>query len=285
MPSNIRTVLLISDQLISREIISRRLQASGAKVLTATQSGVALRNMVKTQPDLAILDQDLGSEDAQGVLADLLSHSSGLPVVMMCSSMTEARLAQTYGELRAALPKPLLWRDLVAAIDSREPLPPPLHPLSKPAPETATATRRLQVLYAEDNKTNQLVFSKMVKSLPLDLHLAENGRRAVEMYEDLRPDVIFMDVSMPEMDGREATRLIRASSFGRNVPIIALTAHAMQEEIERIMDAGMNAMLTKPLKKSELLSALHDHAPDGLFAAATDQTDAARDNNSSDTKT
>ncbi len=269
LPPTVHKVLLISDHLISRDIISRRLQASGAKVLTATQSGIALRNTVKTQPDLAILDQDLGREDAQDLLAGLLEHDPDLPIVMICSNLAESRLVHSRDKLRAALPKPLLWRDLIAAIAGREKTAP--RPKSHQAlPQTvASTTRPLRVLYAEDNKTNQLVFTKMVKSLPLELHVAENGRQAVKMHETLRPDVIFMDVSMPEMDGREATQLIRASSFGRDVPIIALTAHAMQEEIDRIMAAGMNAMLTKPLKKAELLAALRDHAPEDLFYSGT----------------
>ncbi len=262
LPDTLRSVLLISDQLISREIISRRLQASGARVQTASQSGVALRNLLKTPPDLAIIDQDICREDGADMLAELMAQMGERPVVMICSNLAEARCLDRRDELRAVLPKPLLWRDLVAVLDGRAAdLAAPVATMPDAPPPPPAVTRRLQVLYAEDNKTNQLVFSKMVQSLPLDLHLAENGRQAVGIFESLRPDIIFMDVSMPEMDGREATRLIRAETAGREVPIIALTAHAMQEEIDRIMAAGMNAMLTKPLKKRELLAALRDHAP------------------------
>lgn len=268
LPQTIRTVLLISDQLISREITARRLQASGAKVQTATQIGAALRNISNSRLDLAIIDQDLGTEPAEMALAELRSHFASLPIVMMCSSMAEMRPLIDRGELRAVLPKPLLWRDLLGVMGGPGPAKTTPATPRPPAVQTATAALRLRVLYAEDNKTNQLVFRKMVKDLPLDLHIADNGRLAVEAFHALRPDMIFMDVSMPEMDGREATRLIRATGAGRDVPIIALTAHAMQDEIDRILSAGMNAMLTKPLKKSELLSALQDHAPQGLFPQA-----------------
>ncbi|MCC5955980.1 MAG: response regulator [Natronohydrobacter sp.] len=268
LPDTIRTVLLISDQLISREITARRLQASGAKVQTATQIGAALRNISNSRLDLAIIDQDLGTEPADVVVSELRLHSASLPIVMMCSSMAEARALLDRGDLRAVLPKPLLWRDLLAVMGGPGPAKTTPAAPRPPAGQTTKADVRLRVLYAEDNKTNQLVFTKMVKDLPLDLHLADNGRLAVEAFDSLRPDMIFMDVSMPEMDGREATRLIRATDAGRDVPIIALTAHAMQDEIDRILSAGMNAMLTKPLKKSELLSALQDHAPQGLFPQA-----------------
>jgi CheY-like chemotaxis protein len=121
--------------------------------------------------------------------------------------------------------------------------------------------RKLRVLYAEDNKVNRLVFTKMLKALDIELHIAENGRIAVELFKRVGPDIVFMDVSMPEMDGREATRHIRATPAGNTVPIIALTAHALEEEIAHMLQAGMNAMLSKPLKKSELMAALRDHAP------------------------
>jgi signal transduction histidine kinase/DNA-binding response OmpR family regulator len=268
LSNTIRTVLLISDHLISREIIARRLQAAGAKILTATQSGVALRNIINARPDLALIDQDLGTEPVDTVLAELRAHRDALPVMLMSSDMSQARDLLARGDVRAVLPKPLLWRDLLAALGTPAPAPED-HDQPPVLPEpTGQADITFRVLYAEDNKTNQLVFSKMLKGLPLDLHMADNGRQAVADFGALHPDIVFMDVSMPEMDGREATRLIRATEAGRDVPIIALTAHAMQEEIDRIMGAGMNAMLTKPLKKSELLSALRDHAPPGLFPQA-----------------
>jgi len=263
LPPQFRTVLLVSDHLISREIVARRLQACGVTVVTATQRDMALRAIVKQVPDLVILDQDLSSKDVDHLLADLKSGNPELPVIMMCSNLTEAKAAHMQAALHAALPKPVLWRDLVAALGGgprRLPAPSFTPPDADIAPD-----RPLRVLYAEDNKTNQAVFAQMMKHLPVDLRIAENGVIAIEMFNAFRPDIIFMDVSMPQMDGREATRRIRATPDGQSVPIIALTAHAMREEIDRIMSAGMNAMLTKPLKKAELMSALRDHAPSGYL--------------------
>lgn len=263
LPSRFRTVLLVSDHLISREIISRRLQASGVTVMTATQRDMAQRAITRQAPDLVILDQDLSSKDVDHLLAEIHAGNADLPIVMMCSNMTEAKAVYASAALHAALPKPVLWRDLVAVLGggARRPTSPTVVPSGV---ETAP-DRLLRVLYAEDNKTNQVVFTQMVKRLPVDLKLAENGLAAVELFNAFRPDIIFMDVSMPQMDGREATRRIRATPEGQSVPIIALTAHAMHEEIERIMSAGMNAMLTKPLRKAELMSALRDHAPTGYL--------------------
>ncbi|MGY6550115.1 MAG: response regulator [Roseinatronobacter sp.] len=280
VPAGIASALLVSDRLISREIIARRLHAAGVSVQTATLGDAALRQLVRTCPDFALIDQDMGAERVDMLLAELARVWPELPIVLMCSSVATARAAFAEGRLRAVLPKPVLWRDLVAALappDAAESVvsggaaaalavpdgraDASRHLTPAPMPDPLRMTRKPRVLYAEDNKTNQIVFSKMLKALDIDLHLAENGHEAVRLFRELSPDLIFMDVSMPEMDGREATRQIRAMPEGRLVPIIACTAHALHEEIERILEAGMNTMLTKPLRKQELLAALREHLP------------------------
>ena len=255
----VRAALIVSDHLISREILSRRLTACDVTVATATQKDVALRIVAQTSPDLVIVDQDLPGRAALEILAALHADHPGLTVVMLCSCTSEARAALQGGQLRAVLPKPLLWRDLVQVLapDSAT-LPRRADPTP---PLTPAAGRPWRVLYAEDNKTNRMVFARMLAPLGLEVHVVEDGQSAVERAAEIVPDIIFMDVSMPRMDGREATRRIRATEAGRDVPIIALTAHALREEVERIMDVGMNAMLTKPLRKTELLQALTDHLP------------------------
>jgi CheY-like chemotaxis protein len=125
--------------------------------------------------------------------------------------------------------------------------------------------RLMRVLAAEDNRTNQLVFRKMVKDLDIDLVFANNGREAVEQYHSFRPDLIFMDISMPEMDGRDAARAIREieGRLGGHVPIVALTAHAMEGDAEGILAAGIDEYLTKPLRKNAIGSAIATHCPKG----------------------
>lgn len=113
----------------------------------------------------------------------------------------------------------------------------------------------LTVLAAEDNKTNQLVFKKMVKDLNIDLIMVGNGREAVEAFQSHKPDLVFMDISMPEMDGLEATQKIREMEEAgscRRVPIVALTAHALDGDKDRILKAGLDHYVTKPIKKQTL---------------------------------
>ncbi|MFT7253579.1 MAG: signal transduction histidine kinase/CheY-like chemotaxis protein [Paracoccaceae bacterium] len=135
-------------------------------------------------------------------------------------------------------------------------------------PQVQLARRVLQLLAAEDNKTNQLVFKKMIKSVEMDLRMANNGREALDAFIEARPDIMFTDISMPEMDGLEAVRKIRAHEVKTGlprVPIIAMTAHAMEGDQQRIFDAGIDYYLTKPLKKAEILQKLRDLSPDDVY--------------------
>ena len=115
-------------------------------------------------------------------------------------------------------------------------------------------SRRMRILAAEDNKTNQLVLRKMLKTLDVELTFAANGEEAVTLFKQLEPDIVFMDISMPKMDGKEATKAIRALEVetGRHVPIVAMTAHAMAGDNTSILAAGLDHYLTKPLRKSEI---------------------------------
>lgn len=120
---------------------------------------------------------------------------------------------------------------------------------------------RLNVLVAEDNKTNQLVFRKMVAGYDLNLRFANNGQEALDCYQAERPDIIFMDISMPIMDGKEATAHIRAlESAGCRTPIIAVTAHAVEGDKETILEAGLDDYLTKPVRKAEISAKLTQYA-------------------------
>ena len=139
--------------------------------------------------------------------------------------------------------------------------------LVETAPAIALAAppkRRLHVLAAEDNKTNQLVFRAMLKTIDLNLELVENGALCLESYHRARPDLILTDISMPEMDGLALARAVRAHEGEFDLPrlpIIAMTAHAMESDRTRILAAGIDECLTKPLDKTQLLAAIGRYAP------------------------
>ncbi|NWH05021.1 ATP-binding protein [Desulfobacter latus] len=116
----------------------------------------------------------------------------------------------------------------------------------------------LHVLVAEDNITNQDVFSAMLKKFGCRVDIADTGVDAVDKFISLKPDIILMDCQMPKMDGYQATRKIRKheETLGIHTPIIAITAHAMADEQENCRDAGMDDFLTKPFMMADLLKIL-----------------------------
>jgi CheY-like chemotaxis protein/HPt (histidine-containing phosphotransfer) domain-containing protein len=117
--------------------------------------------------------------------------------------------------------------------------------------------RPLRVLIAEDNPTNQFVIRKMLSEFRLSLHMAANGQEAIESAITFSPDVIFMDMRMPEVDGLTATRHIRqmGGAFAR-LPICAVTANAFGDDIRACREAGMNDFISKPVRKTLLVDRL-----------------------------
>lgn len=111
------------------------------------------------------------------------------------------------------------------------------------------------ILLAEDNRTNQLLIKKMLKTLPLRLIVAEDGAEAVAMTISEEPDLVLMDMSMPVMDGLDATREIRRLSIAQP-KIVAITANAYRSDKEACLEAGMDSFLSKPLRRAELLETL-----------------------------
>ncbi len=136
----------------------------------------------------------------------------------------------------------------------------PVNRAAAPATETASvppAARKPRILIVEDNLVNQKVASRLVERGGFEFAIAENGKVALERLLVSSYDAVLMDCQMPEMDGYRATAEIRKrEQAGEHIPIIAMTAHAMEGDRERCLQAGMDDYLTKPVNRQELLSAL-----------------------------
>ena len=141
------------------------------------------------------------------------------------------------------------------------------HPLYEEAPVITRYTiqesrRRFKILLAEDNLVNQKLAERMLEKRGHRVVVTSNGREAMEALNKERFDLILMDIQMPEMDGLTATRKIRNSkSEIQNIPIIAMTAHAMKGDRERCLAAGMDGYVSKPVKAEELFTVIEKHAP------------------------
>jgi len=181
-----------------------------------------------------------------------------MPIVLLTSGVENGDL-ETCEQLKIArrLLKPVKHSELLAAlrfalgIEATSSIP------GDESPDVETI-RALDVLLAEDGKANQKLASALLTRWGHRVTIANNGIEAVEAVQKSDYDLILMDVQMPEMDGYEATRLIRRheAQADRHIPIIAMTAHAMPGDREKCLQAGMDAYLSKPVRKNQLNEAL-----------------------------
>ncbi len=263
VPITLRRVLVVDDQFINRTILQRQLETAGVETVVCRSGAEALEVLAaKGAFDAVLTDHDMPEMDGLQLAGAIRTAGHVLPIVLLSSNPAVAR--EGADALSAILQKPILRSDLfrrLQALSAPVAIAPPVAPA--PPADHAPASRAMRVLAAEDNRTNQLVFRKMVRDLDIELEFAANGREAVDSWRTFRPDMIFMDISMPEMDGREAARAIRAAEAGSgaHVPIVALTAHAMDGDEAAILAAGIDRYMTKPLRKSAIAGVIAELRP------------------------
>ncbi|HVK93599.1 MAG TPA: PAS domain S-box protein [Noviherbaspirillum sp.] len=143
----------------------------------------------------------------------------------------------------------------------------PRHTRPTRSRETTPRFKNLTILLVEDNEINQQIAVELMRTAGIAVDVASNGRAAVEQLASVEPNrygMIFMDIQMPEMDGHEATRRIRADARFNTLPIVAMTAHAMVEERERCFAVGMNDHLAKPVDPAVLYRTIKRWCPEQL---------------------
>jgi CheY-like chemotaxis protein len=221
-----------------------------------------------------------GLELAEAIMADPALARTRLIMLGSASQQGHGTTAQRAG-IAAMLTKPVRQSHLFSCLLSvmgateRPALP------SRGAGRRAEAPAPLLARVVEDNVVNQKVAVRLLEKLGCRVDVAANGLEAVELLAELAYDVVFMDCQMPEMDGFEATRVIRqreASSGQPHVPIIAMTANAMQGDSEQCLAAGMDDYLSKPVSFEALATAARKwtvESPQRLSrAVATPEPDA-----------
>ncbi|WP_425044491.1 response regulator [Primorskyibacter sp. S87] len=286
LPSKLRHVLVVDDLAVNRAILEKQMTQMGIRV-TSCSSGREALEQLESSVDLVLSDHNMPEMDGLE-LAQAIGDGpyASVPFVLHSSNPAMAQTDPCRRYVQAVLQKPLPRAELYSRLselgaglqgeqarvaqnlDREEvnPLTPSPAPHEREAhsPQAPQAERKMRILAAEDNRTNQLVFQKMVQDLDVDLRFANDGVDALRAYSEFRPDLIFMDISMPQMDGKEATTEIRQieQGTGRRVPIIALTAHAMDGDAEEILSAGLDFYMTKPLRKAEILDRIRSHCPE-----------------------
>ena len=210
---------------------------------------------------LVMVDSALGDMSGDRFVLALAEHQElKIPVVLMLAgsaSPEEVKKAWAAGP-DWVLYKPVIHADLVETLERSMLMVEPPHvrqqqQQSEAVESKPVAKSPLRVLVAEDNMVNQIVVERILLSFGCAITTVPNGREAVEAVETKPFDLILMDIQMPEMDGMEATRMIRLLPDHRaQLPIVAMTAHAMKGDRERFLASGMDHYISKPFHKDEL---------------------------------
>ncbi|HVY07787.1 MAG TPA: response regulator [Burkholderiales bacterium] len=256
-------VLVVDDNATNREILQHQCQTAGIEPVCANDGKSALQLLAATPNafDVVILDIHMPGMNGLEVAREIRRLHSGEhePRLVALSSVGYSVDAQTLHELRIAswLRKPIrqaeLHRCLAGAVGMQADV-----PQARSTAAAAAARIQAHVLLVEDNTVNQLVASEMLASLGCQVEVANNGREALEALKHGRFDIVLMDCQMPEMDGYQATREWRTLEGGQGtrLPIVALTANALDGDRERCLAAGMDNYLSKPFKREQLADML-----------------------------
>ena len=250
-----RTVLVVDDNRSARCILAESLSRAGMSVETAAGAEQARVRLARPGPlpAVALVDSDMPGADGFGLVAELRRDLPAVPVVMMLSFPQLKRKAECAAMgVSATLVKPLGNRSLLATIERVLSGSGPAVAQGAKAP--AAARGGLKILVAEDTAFNQKFILRLLERWGHTAVLAEDGRRAVELFSAANFDLILMDVQMPEMDGLQAARAIRVieDARGGHTPIIAMTAHAAHGDRERCLESGMDEYLPKPIDADAL---------------------------------
>jgi PAS domain S-box-containing protein len=252
---NIKTVLIVDDNDNNRMILRRMLEIKGI-VVTEVDSGLkALLTMMEArQFDVIIMDYHMPVMDGIETIRKIKKLNQNSPFIVLYSSSDDETLQDACVELEVdnRLVKPirmnLMYKVLSKLKNEKKVVPVPLEVVLNKTEERTTG---IKILVAEDNIINMFLTKAYLDELVPNVQIIEavNGKEAVEKYKTESPDLIFMDVRMPELNGIEATKAIRILERDIEIPIIALTAGSLPGEKEKCIQAGMNDFLSKPLLK------------------------------------
>lgn len=259
-----RRVMIVDDNEANRELLAQQTRQWGM-LPVAVRSGRECLDKLRSGERYSLVLIDLAMPEMDGLrLAHeirRLVHAEELPLLLLSSIATTRKdlLGQPGADLFAGiLAKPIksaqLHRQILKALCGPAPLPSP-EPLINAEPADATPPP-LRLLLAEDNVINQKVALKILGKLGYQADIAGNGKEAIEALRKGWYDAVLMDVQMPEMDGMEATRHIRAEWPAGGPRIIAMTANAMQGDREACLAAGMDDYISKPVRAADLQAAL-----------------------------
>ena len=261
-------VLVVDDNASSREILQSLLETMSFEVTVAAsaEEGIAeLEKEANTRPyRLVVMDWKMPGMD--GIKAsELIKNLPSLPQkpkIIIATAYGREEVMQRSekvgvdGFLLKPVGQSVLFDSIMIAFGKEAPEREAVARVSGRDEEELRNIRGARVLLAEDNEINQQVAEEILQQAGLVVRIANNGKEAVEMVKAGNFDVVLMDIQMPVMGGFEATQEIRRDERFKDLPIIAMTAHAMAGDREKSIEAGMNDHVTKPIDPDQLISAL-----------------------------
>ena len=286
--------ILVADDHRSSQERLKALLLPVAHRLTLTSSGEQALGLLAEAATLEpyhalVLDWDIAGIDSAAVLAQISANPEvyATPAVLVMAYPAEIAAVRQSTGASAWLEKPLQLEALLGALENAAgqpeqasplPLPPepdelqaPLEPAqeryptgsrgSPEPPPPAHPRRKARLLVVEDNEINQMVAQEILFSLGVDTELAGDGQQALDRLQTDTFDAVLMDIQMPGIDGYEAARQIRLNPAWQDLPVIAMTAHAMDGDRERSLAAGMNDHVTKPINPEDLQNTLNRWLP------------------------
>ena len=284
-------VLVVDDNSTNRKILEEMIANWRMKPVAAPNGPAAMEALQRAHKNgtpfrLVLLDGHMpgmdGFEVAARVKQDPQLHGAEVILLTSAGRSEDVARAKAVG-VAAALSKPVkqseLWDAIVTALNV-----PGQQKTRGASPSAAARTRAraqqpLRVLLAEDNPVNQEVALRLLERRGHSVIVAENGKQALTAIERHKFDLVLMDVQMPEMGGLEATQLIREKekSTGEHLPILAMTAHAMQGDRERCIAAGMDGYLAKPIDPKSFLQTVEGISQRATRSETTPQEAGSRD--------
>jgi CheY-like chemotaxis protein len=255
-------VLIVDDNQHNRTILKRMLQMKGIRSDEAANGVEAFQFlMTKQHYDVILMDYHMPFMDGLETIRKIRTNFEELDkepaIILLHSSADDEKIIRACEELHVnqRLLKPIKIQEMYHALS---------HLFIKNAAETSLSESRehkrikanIRILIAEDNPINMLLASTIIRKIAPAAQIieAKNGKEAVESSRQQLPDIVFMDIQMPIINGYEATKLIREISPHIHIPIIALTAGNVKGEREKCIAAGMDDFVTKPFIENSLVA-------------------------------
>ncbi|TMO59505.1 hybrid sensor histidine kinase/response regulator [Pseudoalteromonas aurantia] len=256
-----KKALVVDDNDSARAILRNLLKTMGLAVNSVNSGRAAINELEVAQYDLIFMDWNMPGMNGIDTIKHMrnMNQSEQPKMILVTAYGKEVGMNKEISDLLDGLIiKPVNASILLDSIMECYGLQRPSDNDAAPVSDIeSTVFAQQRVLLVEDNITNQEVAYEMLQSVNLHITIANNGLEAVNMMKEEDFDLVLMDMQMPVMDGLTATREIRKSKSFKALPIIAMTANAMQEDVDKCTDAGMDGHIAKPINFNTMINMIH----------------------------